>query len=171
MESQAEARKRDLFRNDPNLQRLLKRSLGADYARWKSDLAEFGAWVGDVVDRAAAYTDRQAPPYLETYDAQGHTANRIIRNPAWVAASREAYERGVIGLNYISDPAPFEVTFAMGYLLSQADVSLHCPVTMTGAVAYVLDRHGPAAVRERYLASLTRMDGAALSGGTWATEL
>ena len=77
MESQAEARKQDLFRNDVNLQRLLKRSLGTDYARWKSDLAEFGAWVGDVVDRAAAYTDRQAPPYLETYDAQGRTANRV----------------------------------------------------------------------------------------------
>ena len=34
MESQAEARKRDLFRNDPNLQRLLKRSLGLGYVRW-----------------------------------------------------------------------------------------------------------------------------------------
>jgi acyl-CoA dehydrogenase len=171
MGSQAEARKRDFFRNDPNLQRLLKRSLGADYSRWKSDLTEFGAWVGDVVDQAAAYTDRQAPPYLETYDAEGRTANRIVRNPAWAAASREAYERGVVGLNYIPDPAPFEVTFAMGYLLSQADVSLHCPVTMTGAVAYVLDRYGPPAVRARYRERLTRMDGEALTGGTWATEL
>jgi acyl-CoA dehydrogenase len=163
--------KRDLFRNDLNLQRLLKRSLGAAYAQWEPDLARFGAWVGDVVDSAAAYTDRHAPPYLETYDAQGRIANRITRNPAWAAASREAYARGVIGLNYISDPAPFEVTFAMGYLLSQADVSLHCPVTMTGAVAYVLDRYGPPAVRARYRERLTRMDGEALTGGTWATEL
>jgi alkylation response protein AidB-like acyl-CoA dehydrogenase len=171
MENRAEAQKRDLFRNDPNLQRLLKRSLGAGYSRWEPGLAEFGAWVGDVVDRAAAYTDRHAPPYLETYDAQGQVANRIIRNPAWVAASREAYERGVVGLNYMPDPAPFEVTFAMGYLLSQADVSLHCPVTMTGAVAYVLDRYGPPAVRAGYRERLTRMDGEALTGGTWATEL
>ena len=58
--------KRDLFRNDLNLQRLLQRSLGAAYARWAPGLAGFGAWVGDAVDRAAAYTDRQAPPYLET---------------------------------------------------------------------------------------------------------
>ncbi|MEE8247085.1 MAG: acyl-CoA dehydrogenase family protein, partial [Alphaproteobacteria bacterium] len=63
------------------------------------------------------------------------------------------------------------VTFAMGYLISQSDPSLHCPVTMTGAVAYVLDRFAPAEVRERYLHQLTRMDGEALSGGTWATEL
>lgn len=171
MESQAEARKRDLFRNDLNLQRLLKRSLGPDFARWEPGLAGFGAWVGDVVDRAASYTDRQAPPRLETYDAQGRITNRILRNPTWAATSREAYERGVIGLNYTPDPAPFEVTFAMGYLLSQADVSLHCPVTMTGAVAYVLDRHGPPALKARYREELTRMDGAALTGGTWATEL
>jgi alkylation response protein AidB-like acyl-CoA dehydrogenase len=163
--------KRDLFRADLNLQRLLQRSLGAGYSRWEPVLAGFGVWVGDAVDRAASYTDRQAPPYLETYDAEGAVVNRIHRNPAWVAASREAYERGVVGLNYMSDPAPFEVTFAMGYLLSQADVSLHCPVTMTGAVAYVLDRYGPPAVRARYRERLTRMDGEALTGGTWATEL
>jgi alkylation response protein AidB-like acyl-CoA dehydrogenase len=41
---------------------------------------------------------------------------------------------------------------------------------MTGAVAYILSRHGPAAVRARYLPLLTRRDGAALTGGTWATE-
>jgi alkylation response protein AidB-like acyl-CoA dehydrogenase len=163
--------KRDLFRADLNLQRLLQRSLGAGYSRWEPVLAGFGVWVGDAVDRAASYTDRQAPPYLETYDAEGAVVNRIHRNPAWVAASREAYERGVVGLNYMADPAPFEVTFAMGYLLSQADVSLHCPVTMTGAVAYVLDRYGPPAVRARYRERLTRMDGEALTGGTWATEL
>ena len=83
-------------------------------------------------------------------------ANRIRQNPGWEAVSREAYRRGVVGLNYGEAPAPFLLTFAMGYLLSQADVSLHCPVTMTGAVAYILSRHGPAAVRERYLPLLTR---------------
>ena len=59
----------------------------------------------------------------------------------------------------------------MGYLLSQADVSLHCPATMTGAVAYVLDRHGPVALRRDWLNALVRTDGETLSGGTWATEL
>ncbi len=41
---------------------------------------------------------------------------------------------------------------------------------MTGAVAYVLDRHAPAAVRDKYLHHLIRTDGQALTGGTWATE-
>ena len=42
---------------------------------------------------------------------------------------------------------------------------------MTGAVAYVLDRFAPKEIRDRYLSELVRMDGEALTGGTWATEL
>jgi alkylation response protein AidB-like acyl-CoA dehydrogenase len=97
--------------------------------------------------------------------------NAIRHDPGWEAVSREVYRRGIVGLNYATPPAPFLVTFAMGYLLSQADVSLHCPATMTGAVAYVLDRHGPAALRRDWLPALVRTDGEALTGGTWATEL
>jgi acyl-CoA dehydrogenase len=162
---------RNFFDEDRELQRALARQLGPAASRWHETLRSFGGWVASDVDRAAAYTDRQAPPVLQAYDADGRIANRIVKNPAWEAVSREAYRRGVVGLNYVDGPAPFLITFAMGYLLSQADVALHCPVTMTGALAYVLDRHASAAVKARYLQSLTRMDGHALSGGTWATEL
>ena len=47
----------------------------------------------------------------------------------------------------------------MGFLLSQADISLHCPVTLTGAVAYVLHMHAPDDVRHGYLYDLIRTDG------------
>ena len=58
----------------------------------------------------------------------------------------------------------------MGYVLAQSDISLHCPVTLTGAVAYVLGTHAPDAVRQRFLYDVVRMDGLAKTGGTWATE-
>ncbi|HKF61793.1 MAG TPA: acyl-CoA dehydrogenase family protein [Dongiaceae bacterium] len=161
----------NFFEADLNLQRALARSLGPAYDGWRPMLSDFGAWVATDVDAAASYTDRQAPPVLEAYGPDGRNANRILQNPGWLAVSREAYRRGVVGLNYGEARAPFLLTFAMGYLLSQADVSIHCPVTMTGAVAYVLARHGPATLRERYLPMLTRHDGEALTGGTWATEL
>jgi acyl-CoA dehydrogenase len=160
----------NFFDSDGNLQRALARALGSGFEAWRAPLSSFAAWVASEVDPAASYTDRHAPPILETYAPDGSLVNRIRQNPGWEAVSREAYRRGVIGSNYGETPAPFLLTFTMGYLLSQADVSLHCPVTMTGAVAYILSRHGPAAVRERYLPSLTRRDGAALTGGTWATE-
>ena len=51
----------------------------------------------------------------------------------------------------------------MGYLLAQSDISVHCPVTLTGAVAHVLDRFAPEPVRNATTCRrLTRMDGKAL---------
>ena len=58
----------------------------------------------------------------------------------------------------------------MAYMLGQADISLHCPVGMTAAVAYVIDRFAPAPLRARYLPHLTSMRGDAFTAGTWATE-
>lgn len=170
MRYESETRGQNFYDLDVNLQAVLRRRTPVDPARWGGTLADFGAWVGSEVDAQAAYTDRHGKPALETYDRDGETVNRIVHNPAWEQTSAEAYRRGVVGLNYTDDPAPYSLTFAMGYLLSQADTSLHCPVTMTGAVAYVLDRFAPADVRGKYLHRLTRMDGKALTGGTWATE-
>jgi len=138
----------------------------ADYAM---KLAGFRDWVLTEVDAQANYTDRYAPPALETYDRNGEVVNRIVANPWYDGQHQELYRRGIIGLPY-SGHAPHLLTFTMGYVLAQADISLHCPVTLTGAVAYVLGSHAPEAVRQRFLYDVVRMDGQAKTGGTWATE-
>ena len=163
-------RGQNFFEIDANMQATLGRLAPEALKRWRDDLSSFGQWVGTSVDEQAEFTDRFAPPALETYDSAGETVNHIALNPLWDACSREAYERGMVGLNYGSDPAPYIVTFAMGYLMSQADISLHCPITMTGAVAHVIAQFAPEPVRERFLNAVIRRDGKALSGGTWATE-
>ena len=121
------------------------------------------------VDAQANYTDRYAPPALETWDRNGEVINRIVANRWYDEQHAEVYRRGIIGLPY-AEGAPHLLTFAMGFILSQSDISLHCPVTLTGAVAYVLRSHAPDSVRQRYLHDLMRMDGIAKTGGTWATE-
>jgi alkylation response protein AidB-like acyl-CoA dehydrogenase len=138
----------------------------AEYSR---QLAEFYDWARTEVDAQANYTDRYAPPALETYDRTGEVINRVVLNRWYDEQHTEVYRRGVVGLPYI-EKAPHLVTFAMGYLLSQSDISLHCPVTLTGAVAYVLAHHAPEDVRHRYLYELIRTDGLAKTGCTWATE-
>ena len=138
----------------------------ADYG---AQLAEFRKWVLGEVDAQANYTDRYAPPALETYDRDGEVINRIVTNRSYEEQHREVYRRGIVGLPY-AENAPHLLTFTMGYLLAQADISLHCPVTLTGAVAYVLNSHAPDWVRQRYLYDVVRMDGHAKTGGTWATE-
>lgn len=137
--------------------------------RYKEKIDDFSRWVQTEVDAQAAYTDRYAPPVLETYDKGGGVANRIVLNPLYEAQHVEVYRRGIIGLPY-SEGAPHLLSFTMGYLLAQADISLHCPVTLSGAVAYVLGYYAPQAVRTRYLHDVVRMDGLAKTGGTWATE-
>jgi alkylation response protein AidB-like acyl-CoA dehydrogenase len=134
-----------------------------------SKLAEFHDWALTDVDAQANYTDRYAPPALEIYDQSGAVANRVVVNPWYDAQHQEIYRRGAIGLPY-SEGAPHLLSFTMGFLLSQADISLHCPVTLTGAVAYVLGYHASQELRGKYLNEVIRMDGGTATGGTWATE-
>ena len=170
MSPEASLRGQDFYALDGNLRAELDRRDPALAQRWGETLGDFGRFVGGPVDTAAEYTDRHGHPTLTPYDRDGELVNHVVTNPAWQQVSREVYAKGAVGLNYTDDPAPYLVTFAMGYLLSQADTSLHCPVTMTGAVAYVLNRFAPQRVKDQYLHWLTRMDGQAKSAGTWATE-
>ncbi len=140
------------------------------FDRYRAELGDFHRWVRTEVDAQAATTDRDAPPRLETYDRDGRVVNRIVLNAAYAAQHDEVYARGIVGRPY-HDGAPHLLSFTMGYLLSQADISLHCPVTLTGAVAYVLGHFASPALRERFLPDLTRTDGRAKTGGTWATEM
>ena len=158
----AETRGLNFFDLDVNLRRLLWRRAPALLDRHEARLSDFGAWVGGPLDAQAAYSDRIAPPRLESHDRHGNRSGRVICNPAYLECHQEAYRRGVIGLCYGAEAAP--------HLLSSADISIHCPVTMTGALAYVLDRFAPEPLRATYLPELVRMDGAAKSGATWATE-
>lgn len=158
------------YLDDTNLQRLLRRIAPALAERCTQRLAAFGAWVATEVDAAAGYTDRFAPPVLEACDRDGELRFRVICNPRYESAHRRVYEHGIVGVNHGPSAEPFLLTFAMGYLLAQADISIHCPVTLTGAVAYVLDRFAPQELRDQYLPHLIRQDGRAWTGATWATE-
>jgi acyl-CoA dehydrogenase len=162
----------NFFQTDLNLQRVLERLDGEMLKRNAVPLGAFGAWVGSELDMQASYSDRYAPPILETHNKLGEKKSRLIFNSQYEKCHREAYERGVVGLAFQDkDPEPHLLSFTMGYLLAQADIAVHCPVTMTGAVAYVLSKYAPQPVKDEFLPQLTRMDGQGKSGGTWCTEL
>lgn len=167
-----ETRGENFFSSDLNMQRVLERIAPEMLERNFDRLKDFGAWTGGPLDEQAAYSDRHAPPELQTHNKLGEKKSRVIFNPKYEEAHQEAYKRGTIGLAFQDkDAEPHLLSFTMGYMLSQADISVHCPVTMTGAVAYVLDKFAPPDVRDAYLHEMTRMDGLTKTGGTWATEL
>lgn len=160
---------------DDNLKRFLERVAPDMLARQNARLESLGAWVGKELDEQAAYSDRHAPPELvsalSTAGKPGERKNKVIFNSAYEDAQTEIYKHGVIGLAFEGPaPEPHTLSFVMGYLLSHSDISTHCPVTMTGAVAYVVSKFAPDDVKAKYLHQSTRMDGQAKTGGTWATE-
>lgn len=165
----------NFFENDRNLHAILRRIAPATWTRRSGMLSELGAWAGGKLDDQAAYSDRFAPPQLVQDLAvaaiPGKRRNRVQFNSQYEEAQREVYRRGVIGLAFEgAAPEPHTLSFAMGYLLSHSDISTHCPVTMTGAVAYVIHKYASDEVKARFLHESTRMDGQAKTGGTWATE-
>lgn len=167
-----ETRGHNFFDLDVNAQRLLNRIAPDMLARNADRLEDFGAFVGGPLDEQASYSDRHAPPKLQTHTKNGQKQSHVIFNRDYETCHQDAYKKGAIGLAFLDhDPEPHLLSFTMGYLLSQSDISVHCPVTMTGAVAYVLDKFAPKDVRDEYLHEMTRMDGETKTGGTWATEL
>lgn len=168
MDSSPVPRRSEAASFDPYVEALLSDRM-PELRPYFAGLDDFRSWVLTEVDAQAAYTDRYAPPALETYDRDRNVLNRIVSNPQYEAQHQECYRRGIVALPY-TNHAPHTLSFTMGYLLSQADISLHCPVTLTGAVAYVLAYLASDEIRGRYLSDLIRMDGATKTGGTWATE-
>jgi len=167
-----ETRGHNFYDMDVNAQRLLERLAPDMLSRNEDRLKDFGAFVGGPLDEQASYSDRHAPPRLETHTKTGEKKTRVIFNRDYETCHQDAYKKGTIGLAFMDDdPEPHLLSFTMGYMLSQSDISVHCPVTMTGAVAYVLDKFAPKDVRDAYLHEMTRMDGETKTGGTWATEL
>lgn len=189
----------NFFDADKNLVDLLEKYDPAFLTRNKADLSSFGAFVGGKLDEQAEYSDRFAPPKLKLkrgfgiktitdkfykalrkrvtpYVMKKHADRPDERgtvefNPRYEDCHQETYARGIIGKCYGPKAEPHMLSFAMGYMLSQADISIHCPVTMTGAVAYVIDRVAPDDVKKEWLHEAIRMDRQTKTGGTWATEL
>jgi len=154
---------------DQNFIRQLTRIL-PEFLQHQKQIEDVGKWVMGELDEAASYTDRYAPPRLETHNAKGQPVRNVILNPRYQAALIKANE--LILRAELQPNSSQALSFVYGYLLSQSDISVHCPVTMSGAVIYVLKHFAPKAVQETYLKPLYAATAEALpSGGTWCTEL
>lgn len=162
----------NFYLTDPVLRRLLANAWAPPQReRAEAVLARLGQLAGTLIDEQAEYTDRFARPRLVTHDRDGNPANQVDYNPLLAEARRRTYGLGVVGHCYGPDPLPPTFHFSAVYLISQADTGLACPVTLTGATAHVLARHGTEVQKERYLPGLTvREPRPYLEGATWVTE-
>lgn len=163
---------------DPNLRFLVDRLVSPEDRQWvEGHLQRMGALCGGPIAARAEISDKH-PPVLERYDPWGTEVNRIVHHATVLETKRDLWESGFIGLPWSEEvrergkPIPPMLIAAFDYLLSQAETGMLCAIGMTTALARVLERHGPAWIREQFLPRLTTSRYAeAWDGAMFMTEV
>ncbi len=162
----------NFYSADSDLSFLLRRHLSAeDDHRAQPILIEMGAVASQKMDELAETANRQGPVLMQ-YDKRGQRVDEVIFHPAYHDLERIAYQdfaiaacshrEGVLGW---PGRVPQPVKFALGYLGMQAESGVFCPVSMTDALARVLERYASEPLKRRFLPSLTALNMAELKQG------
>jgi putative acyl-CoA dehydrogenase len=129
---------RDLWQTDPALREAVRRE-GGD---WAEDLlAALGAEAGsDHVMELGDLANRN-PPTLRAFDRHGHRLDEVEFHPAYHALMDLAFRHRIHSIPWTARQRGGHVVHAaMGYLLTQAEAGVLCPVAMTCAAVPVLRR-------------------------------
>ncbi|HYU76755.1 MAG TPA: acyl-CoA dehydrogenase family protein, partial [Ktedonobacteraceae bacterium] len=162
----------NFFTADPDLSFLLQRHLSEeDYERALLILTDMGDVASQRMDELAEIANRQGPALMQ-FDKRGQRVDEVIFHPAYRELERIAYQDFAIAACSHRDGAlgwpgkvPQPVKFALGYLGMQAEAGVFCPVSMTDALARVLERHGSEPLKRRFLSGLTALTMAELKQG------
>src|SRR3989442_2375550 len=162
----------NFFTANPDLSFLLQRHLSEeDYERALPILTDMGAVASQRMDELAQIANRQGPVLMQ-FDKRGQRVDEVIFHPAYHELERIAYQDFAIAACSHRDGAPGwpgkvpqPVKFALGYLGMQAEAGVFCPVSMTDALARVLERYASEPLKQRFLPSLTALTMAGLGQG------
>ncbi|TMW70735.1 acyl-CoA dehydrogenase family protein [Alteribacter natronophilus] len=168
---------RNFFTEDPLIQELIRTHLPPDFASWaEAELTEFGGVCAGVIDERARHTDREGQPRLVPYDRYGDEQSKVEVNEGYRQTAAYTYGKGIVGYVHKDIPAlgrkgNYFYSFAQGYVLSQSEPGFYCPVTLTMATAYLLDRYGSTELKDRFLPHvLSTGDTELYEGATFLTE-
>ncbi|MBM7634969.1 acyl-CoA dehydrogenase family protein [Geomicrobium sediminis] len=146
------------------------------YTYAKGELDTFYARCYEQFDERAAHTDREGQPRLIRYDRYGNDVSQVWVNEGYKKTVEETYNTGIVG--YVHKPIPklgstgnYSYSFAQGYVLSQVEPGFYCPVTLTMAVAYLIDHYADETIKQRFLPHvLATGDVELYEGATFLTE-
>lgn len=167
----------NFYTEDIRLQQILRAKLPANFFQWAdNELHQFGELAAGPMDERARHTDREGQPRLIRYDKMGNEVSQIWVNEGNRKNAENTYNTGIVG--YIHKEIPelgrkgnYIYSFAQGYLLSQTEPGLYCPVTLTKATAYLLDHYASPKLKEKYLPHVLSTGETELyEGATFLTE-
>jgi acyl-CoA dehydrogenase len=162
----------NFYTTDPDLAFLLQRYLSAeDNHRAQPILTHMGAVASEQMDELAEIANRQGP-VLKQFDKRGQRVDEVIFHPAYHELERITYEEFAIAACTHREGAlgwpgcvPQPVKFALGYLGMQAESGVFCPVSMTDALARVMEHYASEPLKQRFLPGLTSLTLAHLQQG------
>ncbi len=159
-----EAGETNFYTADPDLPFLLHQSLSTeDFERAQDILTALGEIASKRMDKLAEVANRQGP-VLQQFDKRGERVDEVIFHPAYHELEHIAYEDFAIAACCHREGAlgwpgkvPQPVKFALGYLGMQAESGVFCPVSMTDALARVLERYASEPLKRRFMPGLTAL--------------
>jgi alkylation response protein AidB-like acyl-CoA dehydrogenase len=163
---------RNFYSLDRRFQARMRRLLRPDTLEWaEPKLIQMGGLVVNFFDPRSAIADR-CTPTLKSYDRDGNRIDRIEYHPAYQEMARCAYEFGIVSMRYDElGEVPYAFIFGLGYLLTQAETGLYCPICMTDGAARVLVKFADPDLQARFLPRLTTSDFDSLyQGAMFLTE-
>ncbi|MDB5098632.1 MAG: acyl-CoA dehydrogenase [Cyanobacteria bacterium RYN_339] len=150
------------WEQDPAAQDALAATLAPEWLDWARPRFEAtGARAASVWADLAA-TANENPPKLRSHNRWGERIMEVEVHPAYEQLAREVYEAGVVWPRFNEvqggKKAPWGVVFGLGYLMSQAEQGLFCPVCLTAGTAWLLERFADADLKAKYLPKVAAAD-------------
>lgn len=167
----------NLFKDDLALSHALKKHMDPAFMIWaEQELGEFHKLCYQTFDERAVHTDREGQPKLIKYNKFGDDISHIWVNEGYRQTVAQTYNKGIVG--YVHKDIPelghkgnYTYSFAQGYLLSQVEPGFYCPVTLTMAVAYLLDNYADDELKAKFLPHVISTGEVELyEGATFLTE-
>lgn len=126
----------DLWATDGPLREAVRRE-GAAWA--EPALASLGTAAGSEAVMALGELANRHPPQPRTFDARGHRLDEVEFHPAYHELMALAFGRRLHAIAWAHPrPGGHVAHAALGYLLTQAEAGVLCPVAMTYAAVPVL---------------------------------
>ncbi|HEY9792483.1 MAG TPA: acyl-CoA dehydrogenase family protein [Candidatus Obscuribacterales bacterium] len=148
------------YENDAALKQIISK-LPPEAKKWAEPvLHEVGEISAEQLVALAQIANKQTPQ-LQPMDKFGNRVDHLEFHPAYIKLREASYGAGIIGNYY--DPQVRKVLgdnneivkFAHGYLFSQAEQGLYCPICMTDGVAFLVEKYGTKQQKQEFIPHLT----------------
>lgn len=154
----------NFYEAEPAFQDLMKEVLGPETFAWAEPLLkDMGRMAAQTLPPLSEDAENN-PPFLIQYDPLGNRIDEVKIHPSYHEMIKLAYGAGLGGMFYDQDlrkqhgNVPHALVFGLGYLFSQGEQGLYCPICMTEGSARLLDLFGDEQLKQRFMPGLTSRD-------------